>query len=124
MARAGDTHRRAAIRGMVMSDDNQWYAPVEPKRSAVLDWGNSLLRATLLFGVLAVAVAMFATPYLDRSSARIAADRSNPGIDFMTTASTPQQRSAYTMRRSVLQNSPNAVCIIHANGTQTGDCSR
>lgn len=107
-----------------MQDDNQWYAPIERKQSAVFDWGNNMLRATLLFGVLAIAVALFAAPYLDRSSARIAADRSNPGIDFMTTASTPQRRSTYTMRRSVLQNSPNAVCIIHANGVHSGDCSR
>ncbi|MBO6640098.1 MAG: hypothetical protein JJ920_19540 [Roseitalea sp.] len=107
-----------------MHDDNQWYAPIEPKQSATLDWGNNLLRATLLFGVLAVAVGMFAAPYLQNSSARLAADRSQPGIDFMTTASTRQQRSTYTMRRSVLQNSPNAVCIIHANGIRSGDCSR
>jgi hypothetical protein len=34
--------------------------------------------------------------------------RSNPG--------------AYTIRRSVLQPSPNAVCIIRGNGMRTGDC--
>lgn len=77
----------------------------------------------MLFGVLAVALALFAAPYLDRSSERLAADRGNPGIDYLTTASTPQQRSTYTMRRSVLQTSPSAVCIIHANGARTGDCA-
>lgn len=106
-----------------MDDDKVWFEPIESRRSIVFDWGNNMLRATLLFGVLAVALAMFATPYLDRSSQRLAADRGNPGIDYLTTASTPQQRSTYTMRRSVLQASPSAVCVIHANGARTGDCA-
>lgn len=106
-----------------MNDDTDWFEPLEPRQSTLFDWGNNMLRATMLFGVLAVALALFAAPYLDRSSQRLAADRGNPGIDYLTTASTPQQRSTYTMRRSVLQTSPSAVCIIHANGARTGDCA-
>lgn len=106
-----------------MNDDTNWFEPLEPRQSTLFDWGNNMLRATMLFGVLAVALALFAAPYLDRSSQRLAADRGNPGIDYLTTASTPQQRSTYTMRRSVLQTSPSAVCIIHASGARTGDCS-
>lgn len=106
-----------------MQDDNDWFAPIEPKQSQFIDWGNNMLRATMLFGVLAAALAMFAAPYLQRSGQWVADDRANPGIDFMTTASTPQQQTTYTMRRSVLQTSPTAVCIIHANGVHTGDCA-
>lgn len=106
-----------------MHDDDQWFGPAETKTSRVTDWGNGLLRVSLLFGVCAVAIALFAAPLLDRTSTRIASQLNNPGIDFTTTtASTPRQ-STYTMHRSVLQRSPSAVCIIHANGTRTGDCS-
>ena len=110
--------------GQGMQDDTDWFEPIEPKTSPLFDWGNNLLRATMLFGVLAAALAMFATPYLDRSSKRVAMERANPGIDFMTTASTPQHRSTYTVRRSVLQSAPDAVCIIHSNGARSGDCAR
>ena len=114
--------------GQQMQDDTDWFEPIEPKTSQqtsqLFDWGNNLLRATMLFGMLAAALAMFAAPYLDRSSKRIVMERTNAGIDFTTTASTPQQRPTYTVRRSVLQDAPNAVCIIHANGARSGYCAR
>jgi hypothetical protein len=48
--------------------------------------------------------------------------RINPlGIDNTVTGSVPVQ-GIYTLHRSVLQNSPNAVCVIHFDGTRTGDC--
>ena len=84
------------------------------------DWSNSALRISMLFGVFAVAMALFVAPFLDGASTRLAAN-GGAGIDFTTTASTPN-RSVYTMRRSVLQRSPTSVCIIHQNGTRSGDC--
>lgn len=104
-----------------MFDDGDWLN--EPTRNrSMFDFGNGVLRGTMLFGVLAVALGLFAAPLLDRATGgpQSASLRSN-GIDYTTTATTPTVRT-YTMRRSILQESPNAVCIITADGRQTGDC--
>lgn len=105
-----------------MHDDDDWFEPAETRSSIVTDWGNNMLRFAMLFGVCAIAVALFAAPLLDRTSSRIASELNNPGIDFSTrTAATPH-RSTYTLHRSVLQRSPTSVCVVHANGARTGDC--
>ncbi len=84
----------------------------------MLDWSNGAIRASMLFGVLAIAMALFVTPLLDRGARNLTGAA---GIDMITTASTPN-RSSYTVRRSVLQPSPASVCIIRADGTRSGDC--
>lgn len=82
------------------------------------------VRVALLFGTAAVAVATILTPILaDRSkSARIAwaPDR----YDNITTGSIPQRsgNTVYTVRKSILQDSPGALCIIGSDGGKTGDC--
>ena len=78
------------------------------------------LRITLLFGSVAVALALLIVPVLDRGPGLLA-DGSAAGIDVMSTGSIAAGKS-YTIRRSVLQDSPNSVCIIRSNGTRSGDC--
>jgi hypothetical protein len=77
------------------------------------------IRIALLFGSVAIAIALLLTPMLDRETrmARI----NTLGIDNTVTGSVPMQ-GIYTLHRSVLQNSPNAVCVIHFDGARTGDC--
>lgn len=80
---------------------------------------SGALRIALLFGSVAVAIALLLTPMLDRET-RVA--RINPlGIDNTVTGSVPMQ-GIYTLHRSVLQNSPSSVCVIHFDGTRMGDC--
>jgi hypothetical protein len=80
---------------------------------------SGALRIALLFGSVAVAIALLLTPVLERET-RVA--RINAlGIDNTVTGSVPVQ-GIYTLHRSVLQNSPNAVCVIPFDGTRTGDC--
>ena len=107
-----------------MDDDAYWFEPVEPNKRQRFDWGNGAVRFAMLFGVLGMALALFATPFLDRSSMQLAVRDAPYGIDFMTTASVPRQQEPeiYTKRRSVLQSSPTSVCVIRSDGTQTGDC--
>ncbi|NMG41162.1 hypothetical protein GRZ55_18120 [Chelativorans sp. ZYF759] len=85
--------------------------------------GMSALRVTLLFGSAAVAMALILAPIADRhvTSGPSTQSAMNPGIDFMTTGAT-RQGGTYTERRSVLQASPNSVCIIRDNGMRSGDC--
>ena len=76
------------------------------------EWGA--LRIALLFGSAAVALALIAVPLLEgRGSDRLAGLMSTGSIGTGET---------YTIRRSVLQSSPDAVCVIRSDGTRSGDC--
>ena len=46
------------------------------------------------------------------------------GLDEMTTGSIGRTgyRGEYTIRKSVLQSSPQTVCVIRDNGVRIGDC--
>jgi hypothetical protein len=78
------------------------------------EWGA--LRITLLFGAAAVALALIAAPLLESRDGSGGA-----GLDMTTTGSIGGTTS-YTIRRSVLQSSPDAICIIRADGSRSGDC--
>lgn len=82
----------------------------------------SPVRVALLFGTAAIAFALFATSYLADRDRALYADAAQPlGLDRMTTGSISSGKT-YTIRRSVLQSSPDAVCIIEENGRRTGEC--
>ncbi|MCC0044484.1 MAG: hypothetical protein H6892_08980 [Brucellaceae bacterium] len=83
------------------------------------------LRFALLFGAAAIALALFVTPFAERQAESLMA-RAPMGLDTMSTGSIGPSGSgsggSYTIRRSVLQSSPNSICIIKQNGARTGDC--
>lgn len=82
------------------------------------------VRAALLFGTAAIAVATILTPMVaDRTStARVA--WSPDQYDNITTGSIPQRskKSVYTVRKSILQDRPGSLCIIRSDGRTAGDC--
>ena len=81
------------------------------------EWGA--LRITLLFSAAAVVLALIAAPLLEsRSGSGLAR---NARVDLMSTGSIGGTTS-YTIRRSVLQSSPDAICIIRSDGARSGDC--
>ena len=84
--------------------------------------GVSLIRFALLFGVVAVAFALILVPVLD-DPARASWSRADGpiGVDPIQTGQIGPC-AAYTERRSVLQATPNSVCVIHDDGGQSGDC--
>jgi hypothetical protein len=94
------------------------------ERSPVEAVVGGLLRVGLLFGSLAVvAVALIVSQILDGRMSRDRAESqaAAAGIDHMPTGSIGYT-GTYTVRRSVLQSSPNSVCVIRDNGTRSGDC--
>jgi hypothetical protein len=103
-----------------MSADRDWEFSRNERAWRLEDAGVGALRIALLFGSAAVAMALLIVPLLDRESGFFA-DGSAAGIDVMSTSSIGAGGS-YTIRRSVLQDSPNSVCIIRSNGTRSGDC--
>jgi hypothetical protein len=104
-----------------MSLEKDWDS-IRPERAfRAGEAGMGVLRITLLFGSAAVALALLAAPLLDRSGRQeFARDTLPSGLDMTSTGSIG--RNAYTVRRSVLQPSPDSVCIIGANGRRSGDC--
>lgn len=105
-----------------MSWKEDW-EPIETKPGRKLGAaGMGVLRISLLFGSGAIALALVLTPLLDRHARTQTASHS-PGVDFMTTGSVHMvQNSHYVIRRSVLQSSPEAVCVIQQDGSMRGDC--
>ena len=80
------------------------------------------LRFALIFGAAAVALALFVVPFAERQAQTLMAG-GPVGLDTMSTGSIgPRAGGSYTIRRSVLQTSPQSVCIIRQNGSRTGDC--
>ncbi|MEO0543573.1 MAG: hypothetical protein AAFY99_07110 [Pseudomonadota bacterium] len=107
-----------------MNDYQKWVdvMPEQTDRKSV-DWTSGPLRVTLLFGGFAIAIALLAVPLLESDrSTRFANDFSGPGIDFMATGTPSASRDGFVVRRSVLQPTPQSTCIIHSNGTRSGEC--
>ncbi|RVD51394.1 hypothetical protein EN851_13730 [Mesorhizobium sp. M8A.F.Ca.ET.208.01.1.1] len=104
-----------------MSLDREWDS-IRPERGfRAADAGMGVLRIALLFGSAAVALALIATPFLDSQTRSQTARDGFPGLDMTATGSI-SHRSTYTVRRSVLQAEPGAVCIIRSDGKSSGDC--
>lgn len=84
--------------------------------------GMGTLRVALLFGSVGVALALILTPLMERRMDKAA--YRGAGVDSFKTGSISdaQRRQTYTMRRSVLQSSPQALCIISADGSRSGAC--
>ncbi|TGQ81999.1 hypothetical protein EN850_05520 [Mesorhizobium sp. M8A.F.Ca.ET.207.01.1.1] len=104
-----------------MSLDREWDS-IRPERGfRAADAGMGVLRVALLFGSAAVALALIATPFLDSQTRSQTTRDGFPGLDMTATGSI-SHRSTYTVRRSVLQADPGAVCIIRSDGKSSGDC--
>lgn len=106
---------------MRMNDD---YSDLLSKRNFLkrFDFSGNALRMCLLFGGFAIALALFAAPYLDENGTRIARSLTTPQLDYTTTASVPSRNQTYVIRRSVLRPSPTAECMIRPNGVRVGAC--
>ncbi len=92
----------------------------EQRETGVMQ-GWSPIHVALMFGAAAVAMALLLTPVFDRGTEGYLASADN--LDRMTTGSTPRRGpQVYTIRKSVLQSSPDSVCVIRANGVRHGDC--
>ncbi|MBE7185936.1 MAG: hypothetical protein INR68_16185 [Methylobacterium mesophilicum] len=103
---------------------NEWDYVKVSRRSPLAEAGFGVLRATLLFSSVAVALTLLIVPAVDKNPRLAMNMPGKPQLDMMTTASVTRGDPAptYTLRRSVLQPSPDAVCRIEANGARSGAC--
>jgi hypothetical protein len=94
-------------------------------RSFISQTSAGILRVTLLFGSAAIALTLILVPIADKHARdRIFASVESPGLDRMSTGSIAPRDAgeSYTIRRSVLQQDPNSVCIIRETGVRSGSC--
>jgi hypothetical protein len=103
-----------------MAAGSDWESPRSESGARLGSVGSGVLRVALLFGSAAVAFALLLTPVLDRET-RMARSDGPRGLDRISTGSVASGKT-YVLRQSVLQASPNAICVIRENGTRTGDC--
>jgi hypothetical protein len=96
--------------------EGEWDRVRGPRTTRLEELGMGALRITLLFGSAAIALALIAVPLLD---SRI--NGTPGGIDYTSTGSI-SRAGIYTLHRSVLQPTPNSVCVIRQDGTRRGDC--
>jgi len=106
---------------MARKDD---YREDDPRLSVtLLNAGTGLLRITLLFGSAAIALALIIAPLADRGSQAVVDYSRGRSIDEMATGSIKKtEPTTYTVRRSILQASPDSVCVLKSDGTTNGDC--
>lgn len=81
------------------------------------------IRAALLFGTAAIAMAVILTPIVaERTTSRVA--WSPDQFDNITTGSISARGNTrtYTVRKSILQDMPGSLCIIGSDGRTSGDC--
>lgn len=101
-----------------MQPKNDWDI-IRNERGTLFGIDMGAVGVALLFGSAAIALALIAAPIAENyvKPQFAVAD----GLDRTITGST-RGRGAYTIRKSVLQSSPDAVCIIRENGLRSGDC--
>ncbi len=104
-----------------MSNDEFWTSVYSGKSDSASPARISLVRLVLLFGVAAAAMALVVPPLINPQFNNRTYLAGQPGIDYRTTGSISRDQQ-YSVRRSVLQNSVDAVCIIDIYGNQSGDC--
>lgn len=82
------------------------------------------VRVALLFGTAAIAIAAILTPIAADRSASSRVAWAPDQFDNITTGSIPSRSktTAYTVRKSILQDNPGSLCIIRRDGRKTGDC--
>jgi hypothetical protein len=105
-----------------MVDDDFWRTVQDKELATSQSRRTGVLNLSLLFGTAVIALTLILTPMLaSKSDTKILA---NTPIDYdnISTGSIPSGTSSkrYTVRRSVLQDMPGAVCIIDGNGSKSG----
>ncbi|MDM9621557.1 hypothetical protein A6U87_27580 [Rhizobium sp. AC44/96] len=103
-------------------DDDFWKAVREKEQASAASGKTGALNIALLFGTAVVALTLILTPMLaDKSRSSVFASAPSE-IDSITTGSIPKTENGkrYTIRRSVLQETPGSVCVVQGYGSGVG----
>lgn len=104
-----------------MRDDDFWKAVQEKDYTPAGDTRTGALNLALLFGTAVIALALVLTPVLSAKTDKRMIANVPDDFDMISTGSIPTDGTKrYTVRRSVLQEMPGAVCIVDRNGQGNG----
>lgn len=110
-------------------DDDFWKAVREKERaSSSASRRTGALNIALLFGTAVVALTLILTPMVADSSKKSVLASAPADFDTITTGSIPKTENGpksengkrYTIRRSVLQDTPGSVCVVQGYGVGAG----
>ncbi|MCV9967578.1 hypothetical protein OIU34_37775 [Pararhizobium sp. BT-229] len=105
-----------------MVDDDFWRTVQDKDLVTSQSRRTGALNLSLLFGTAVIALTLILTPMMaSKSDTKVLAD-APIDYDTISTGSIPGGNAAkrYTVRRSVLQEMPGAVCIVDADGSKSG----
>lgn len=105
-----------------MVDDDFWRTVQDKDLATSQSRRTGALNLSLLFGTAVIALTLILTPMMaSKTENKVLAD-APIDYDNIKTGSIPKTDGAkrYTVRRSVLQEMPGAVCIIDGNGSKSG----
>ncbi|MGV8939092.1 MAG: hypothetical protein ACOH2J_18380 [Allorhizobium sp.] len=96
-----------------MADEDFWKTVQVDDRASNKSGRTGVLNIALLFGTAVVALTLILTPMLAGTDRKRLASAPRD-IDMITTGSisTSEGGKRYTIRRSVLQETPGSVCIV------------
>ncbi len=104
-----------------MRDDDFWETVQEKDFSRAGTTRTGALNLALLFGTAVIAIALVLTPVLSSKTDKRMMANVPDEFDMMSTGSIPAQHGKrYTVRRSVLQEMPGAVCVVNGDGRDSG----
>ncbi len=109
--------------GLAMTNKDFGKDVRQSRRAASRSGRVGAINVALLFAVAAIAVSLVLTPVLSdhNSSTQLASQPET--LDTMATGSIPAPRDGskrYTIRRSILQDTPGSVCIVGAGNGDSG----
>jgi hypothetical protein len=105
-------------------DDEFWKTVRNRQRATYRSGKTGVLNMALLFGTAVIALSLILTPMLAERADQRRMASVHQDFDMLTTGSIkPADSDAkhYTIRRSVLQETPGSVCIVQGYGAD-GDC--
>ncbi|KQQ38669.1 MULTISPECIES: hypothetical protein [Rhizobium/Agrobacterium group] len=104
-------------------EDEFWKTVQARQRAKHRSGRTGALNIALLFGTAAVALALIVTPMLAGHDDQQRLATVKQDFDMITTGSIkPVEKGTktYTIRRSVLQDTPGSVCIVQGYGANDG----
>jgi hypothetical protein len=104
-----------------MRDEDFWKTVQEKDFTTAGDTRTGALNLALLFGTAVIALALVLTPVLSAKTDKRMMANVPDELDMISTGSIPSDGGKrYTVRRSVLQEMPGAVCIVNGTGQSAG----
>lgn len=108
-------------------DDEIWKTARAKQRPAYRSGRTGALNVALLFGTAAIALSLIVTPMLAKRSEQSRIANIQQDFDMISTGSiqrdtdnTKEKNRHYTIRRSVLQETPGSVCVLQGYSSETG----